>query len=719
KVYGIDIEDEWDNWIEFEKKFQFENLALIRKFPVTKGRNLIDKPLGAISRAFFDKDTRNIVACVNYPGTLAHISEFNIDTGIEKKVGSVMSPMLNYVASLAYNDKDKIVFFSDFNSSFRSLNSLNLATGEEKELIEYSRMGDLAFNSADKSIWGIQVNSGRTTIAKVPYPYSNIVTIYTIPFGRSLFNLDISPDGTNLIATSSDVNGKQQVVMFDIRNLELGNQNYDVINEFEGSSASDFVFSPDGKYIYGSSYFTGVSNIYRIELSTKKYEALTNSERGYFRPIPLENDSLIIFEYTSEGMLPKIIGINPIEDINAVNLLGQEAFKANPELASFSLSPASRINLDSIGFKEIKYNEFSNMTPSALYPIIQGYKDYPAYGLKFDIGDQFYLSSLSLSALYSPNIQLLPEERFHFALDYNYWSLNFRLNYNQTDFYDLFGPIKRSRKGYMASLKYTYFYINDRKPYIGDITLMAAYFGNLDTLPAYQNVDVRVDRLFYGFMNFQYGRLRKSLGAIEPEQGYNFNLYSQNYYVNNEFITGVYSDLDIGLLTPLQNSSVWLRSSAGSYFTGDRSNLFANYYFGGFGNNYIDHSGSSSVTGGFLPSLKYRQQESFPGKVINDIGGRNYVKMLLEWCLPPLRFKKLGFLSFYSTYSRLSLFGSGLITNLDDMSLKREVLNFGSQLDFELVLFSLMKSTLSFGYGVAIEKNLKPAGEFMISLRIL
>ncbi len=49
-----------------------------------------------------------------------------------------------------------------------------------------------------------------------------------------------------------------------------------------------FVFSPDGRYLYGSSYYTGVSNIYRYELATEKIEAISNAEIGFFRPLPLE-----------------------------------------------------------------------------------------------------------------------------------------------------------------------------------------------------------------------------------------------------------------------------------------------------------------------------------------------------------------------------------------------------------------------------------------------
>ena len=49
---------------------------------------------------------------------------------------------------------------------------------------------------------------------------------------------------------------------------------------------------PTAGYLYGSSYYTGVSNIFRYELATGKLEAVSNAETGFFRPIPLGDDEL-------------------------------------------------------------------------------------------------------------------------------------------------------------------------------------------------------------------------------------------------------------------------------------------------------------------------------------------------------------------------------------------------------------------------------------------
>ena len=54
---------------------------------------------------------------------------------------------------------------------------------------------------------------------------------------------------------------------------------------------------------------------------------------------------------------------------------------------------------------------------------------------------------------------------------------------------------------------------------------------------------------------------------------------------------------------------------------------FANFFFGGFGNNYVDHGNEK----------RYREYYSFPGADLNAIPGRNFVKSTVEWNLPPMR----------------------------------------------------------------------------------
>ena len=65
-----------------------------------------------------------------------------------------------------------------------------------------------------------------------------------------------------------------------------------------------FTFTPDGKSLYGTSYYTGVSNVFRFDIATGKYDAVSNASTGFFRPIPQPDGSLIVYEYTGEGLQP-------------------------------------------------------------------------------------------------------------------------------------------------------------------------------------------------------------------------------------------------------------------------------------------------------------------------------------------------------------------------------------------------------------------------------
>jgi hypothetical protein len=151
-----------------------------------------------------------------------------------------------------------------------------------------------------------------------------------------------------------------------------------------------------------------------------------------------------------------------------------------------------------------------------------------------------------------------------------------------------------------------------------------------------------------------------------------------------------------------------LRVAAGQAF-GDRETSFGNFYFGGFGNNWVDHQ----------EVKRYREYDAFPGVELNSIGGRNFVRGMVEWALPPVRFRRFGFTNLYCTWARFAAFTTAIVTDLDAAELRRNVGNIGLQVDFRLVIFSRLESTLSFGYATAFEQSARLTDEFMVSLKIL
>jgi hypothetical protein len=183
----------------------------------------------------------------------------------------------------------------------------------------------------------------------------------------------------------------------------------------------------------------------------------------------------------------------------------------------------------------------------------------------------------------------------------------------------------------------------------------------------------------------------------------------RNNYANRTVYTRVNLDASRGVLLPLHHSSLWLRVSAGAALTGDRNEPFANFFFGGFGNNWVDHRAAR----------QFRDVESFPGIDINAVGGATYGRVQGEWTLPPLRFRRVGIPSFYFRWAGLTLFATGLVTDVEDTDTRRGLASVGAQLDLRLVTLSHLNSTLSFGYARAWGRDLPPSDAVMFSFKIM
>jgi hypothetical protein len=708
-VFGQSLKDEWTRWVKSEREWQDDNLTLIRQYPVTPLRRIIDKPVGSVSRAYYDAERTTLYAAVRSTGQMANVAAIDVSNGNISKIHDVEGPALYYVCSLAFDPTSRTIFYTIDNNNWRSLMALNVDTHKARKLITDARTGDLAFNTVDKSLWGTRHNNGISAIVRAVPPYDSFQVVWAYPYGTDLYDLDISPDGKSMSAALVDLSGRQKLVIYDLEKLASGDAQFEVIHDFDYSSPANFVFSPDGRYLYGTSYETGVSNIFRIDLQgNKEVVALSNAETGLFRPLPLMDGSLIAFEYTANGMIPVTLGVKPIQDVNAVKYLGQQIVENYPLVKQWKLDPADSVDLAALTTDAGRYNPAREMKLASVYPIVQGYKNGAAGGVHISLSDELALSGLETTVSYSPDQSLRPSERGHVGIDYHYWNWKFSGFWNSASFYDLFGPTKTSRKGYAAKLEHTKHLVYKPPSRTLDWNWsIGGYFG-LEALPDYQNVaTANITRFLTAKSSVRYEYLERSLGAVDDEKGIRLEAGSTTSVAASKAFPQIYGNLDYGFLTALDHSPVWLRVSGGRSF-GDRSEPFGNFYFGGFGNNWIDHQDIS----------RYRQYPSFPGVDLNQIGVHDYTKALVEWNLPPIRFAGLGSTYASCNWARLSLFSSGLAGNLGSSDRQARG-NVGAQADFRFVLFSYLNSTLSLGYARATGAQAKRPGEFMISLKLL
>ena len=80
-------------------------------------------------------------------------------------------------------------------STYRTLEALDLKTGKSRTLLPGARIGDIAYNPVDRSLWGLRHNNGFVMVVRIPYPYTEWKAVHVYPYGEVAFDLDIAPDG--------------------------------------------------------------------------------------------------------------------------------------------------------------------------------------------------------------------------------------------------------------------------------------------------------------------------------------------------------------------------------------------------------------------------------------------------------------------------------------------------------------------------------------------
>jgi hypothetical protein len=706
RVFGTSIDEAWARWIADEQAFQRRNLEAIRQYPLTPAHDLSPRALGSVSRGFFDPVNRKIYAGFNYPGVVAHIGAIDIETGETQRLVNIKGPTIYTVTSLAQDPDSGTLFYTTDNRSFRDIVALNPATGRTTLLQKDTRIGDLAFNRADKTLWGIRQLNGLCTLVKIPTPYKEWQQVHTFPYGIVVYDLDVSPDGRQLVASFGEVSGEQNVRVMSIESIERGDPTPIAQFDFGTAVPNNFVFSPDGRFVYGSSYYTGVSNIFRYEIATRQLEAVTNAETGFFRPIPLGGDDLIVFRYSGEGFVPARLDARPLQDVSAITFLGERLAEEHPVIKSWNVGSPAAIPYDTMEKQTGVYRLAGGLRRESWFPIVQGYKETATAGLRVNFSDRLQLNRFNLAASYSVNGDLPSHERLHLTAGYERYDWRARLALNGADFYDLFGPTKVGRKGYYGLVGHKSLLVFD-EPRRLELDISGSVAGGLDRLPEYQNVAVEIDRLYSFDARLLFSDVRNSLGSVDDETGVKWSAVMQQRVIDEASAPKVHATFDRSVLTPLPHSSVWLRTAAG-FSPGDGAQPQENFFFGGFGNNYVDRGDEK----------RYREHYAFPGVGLNEISGRAFLKSSLEWNLPPLRFSRFGTPSIYATWLRPAIFGGALITNEQTVA-RRTTTNIGGQLDLRFNVVPELEMTFSVGGALAFESGTPTRREAMISLKVL
>lgn len=738
QVYGRHIRDVWNEWCDYEKVHQRENIAALAQYPLTQltpitmesadsissGKQRKSCAYGSASPMVIDDSLMVAYTAVNFPGDFAHIESIDLRSGKRKKICNIDGPMLYQTAYLTLDRKRQRLIWTDRNGSIRGLRSLNLLTGE-KFHEKFLRLSNLAYDNANDRLFALFSHEGVTSIVTYDSSLKDAKVLYTFKFGVSVTDLDVSHNGKLLAMTLVGLHGEQSLIVFNVEDLEDADFNYRTIYKTDDGNIAQCRFTNDDKRLVGTSYYTGVSNIWEVDLNGKGDDAqlLSNVTTGLFAPYLMADGTIYAFEFTRNGMLPVKFQRKVLNDCNAIELLGQKAFEANPQLADVR---KLRQSLREVQFGEV-YDSITTYRPlrevrfSGAYPDISGFRDNtawnnvtPVLGYNMAFADPLNLSRLNLSVGISPWSNNDWKNRWHATAELTYWNWTFQASWNKTNFYDLFGPTLRSRKGYNVGAAYDY--TNSlQAPFSWRWGASINAYGDMDALPLFQNValdkGISSFQTLYAYIGAR--KTRTSLGGTQPEQGYNWQIEGYSYLADGRLFPSLTATLDEGILMPfLRNTSGWLRLAVGQNF-GNTASSLAYDYFGGFQNNYVDCG----------EVYRYRTPNAMPGTDIDAIKAYSYCKATAELNLQPLRFRNLGMLCLYPTYAQLSLFATDLAANPWGNCQFNNYVNVGAQLNIEVVLFNHMKTTWSIGYARMFNQSssgLKHnTGELLLSLKLL
>src|SRR6185295_19734300 len=124
------------------------------------------RPHGSISQPSIDAQTGNLIGAFRYPGVIGHVGVLTPGTGAIRHLTDIKGQMLYRVTSLAYDPQSETAWFTEDNYAYRDIIQLDIATGHRRTVLHDARIGDLVFNPADRSLWGLRHLNGYVTLVR-------------------------------------------------------------------------------------------------------------------------------------------------------------------------------------------------------------------------------------------------------------------------------------------------------------------------------------------------------------------------------------------------------------------------------------------------------------------------------------------------------------------------------------------------------------------------
>lgn len=706
RVFGKSFENAWNEFIEFEKNFEKKSIKILNSSETTKVRKIGNKKFGWISQPFLDERTSSLLFSYHRPHQLATINKLSLPNGVSTILNTLPTPSMFQVASTAFDESYGLYFYTTNNNQlYRDIWVYDIETDDQKQLFENARVGDLTISSLTHDLWGIQHQSGLSTLMLSPYPYKDLESLITLAVGDELFHLSTNNNGDKLAAVLKQSNGQQSIIVIDVETLKNQRQ-LDYITLSNSGTPENPSWSRDGRFLYWNAYTNGVSNIYRFDFIDFSLAAISHCLTGLFKPVEITPDSILAFEFSTDGFFPVIFENKPADHLPAINYLGQKILEKEPELFDWALpNPHTAINPKKFT-NEKEYNGFLNLNIQSLVPVITGFQNQIVLGIYSRISDPLLLHDFLIEAGISPFKEVPDFPLWHFRFMYDYKQLfEIDISHNGPDFFDLFNNRTRGMLGTKIKLGHTHYWKYD-KPHKIKQTSSLTFYSGVDFIN--DNL-VSVSQPDFGVLatNVNSKNLRKSIGSSDYEHGNDiyltFTLYGTEFD-SPQLALNTYLEFS-DFSTWLTNHNVLHVKFAAGYLFENENLVQSQFYFGGFGNRGVDNG----------EIRQFRNVFRFPGIPIYSLMTNKFLKLMLENDFPPLRIGNISLGHQFVNHLDFAIYTQGLFTKSD---MGDYWIDLGAQLDLKLKHWYNLESTISFGVAKAWSDKVND-WEWFLSLKLL
>ncbi|MBI9073442.1 MAG: hypothetical protein JEY94_17700 [Melioribacteraceae bacterium] len=698
-IYKSDFNDEWNNFIFEEIQFQKTNILKLETGDITPLNKITKSAYGWVSQPHVTGNNKAILFCYHKAHQLAGIAKLDLKSGNLEIIATLPTPSMLQVASTAYDKKRNIFFYTTNNNQFyRDLWSFDLNTNEHKLLFENFRIGHLTVCSETGELWGIQHANAKASLVYSPYPYEQIRKIHEFKFGQEIQQLAVSPEGKSLAATIHLTNGTQSIGIINIDLIKSSGTLKFKTLVTEGSPENPS-WSIDGNTLFWNGVNNGVSNIYKISNSDSVSAPISNTHTGLFKAIELNDSIMFAFNFRHDGFIPSTFTKSKIEKLPATNYYGEYLIRKNPKLLDLALKPSVKEQADLEIISKEKYNSLANLKIQTFIPTITGFLDQYILGFYTHIADPTNTHNLSVDLGYSIKNKQYEKSRFHLKAKYEYSKkLELMVDYNPGDFYDLFNKRKKGFIGSRYSAAHTFYWKYDNPHKIFQKTNID-YYTNMEFWNDNITKIAEPDFLF-AQTNINSIYLRKSIGSCDYENGNEYDLKVSAFSYDPDepkYSLRAYGKWD-NYSTWITDHNVFRFQLSGGYIYNPDELIQARFYFGGFGNRYVENQHVKH----------YRKVFRMPGFDLYSIPANGFAKLQIENNFPPIRATNIGLGQHLLNHIDFSVYANALYCVQDFMPgnvQNNELFSVGGQINFIFKHWFNLESTFSAGIAAAYDNK--------------